>query len=309
MFNSLFSEEEIEKERQVILEESQGRQDDAGCAFYDAIGDKFFVPEKGHKTIGTDKTIKSINRDKIIKYLDKNYSCENIIFIVCGPHKPRVIFEYIKSVLPCDYRHTKKNICDDNLWHPRLLQRSGKIKFRYKRENIVQSSINMPLVGVNSDDDLFVAQKVLFSAIGGGMYSVLFSKIRDELALCYSVGTLIHHMSYPNVILPMIYGACMPKNVNLFITQCEKEIAKIKHNGLSEKYFQCAKIDLLSGLYRQLETSNGIANRMVKPLLFDQQTHYDDTIKKIKKVKISDCNEVAQKVFNQTYNWAVMLPK
>jgi predicted Zn-dependent peptidase len=310
-FNSLFPVEEIEKERNVIIEERKGYNDDHTSFFYENIGNKMFTEEKGHSIIGTVKTIKGINRDKIIQYLHKNNCYENILFVFCGPTKTEDIIEYIKLNFPKQHsflKHGTKNICDNKLWKKDFIN-NKKIKLLVKRNKITQSQVCLPLLGLGANDLYYFAQKILFKCIGGGMYSILFSRIREQLGLCYSVGSQVTDISYPNCILPMIYGNTSPKNVNLFIEECENELHKIKHNGLANKVFECAKTDLLSQIFRNTETSFGMASTVMKSLLFDNNKTVEDIISGIEKTTIGDCNKVASNLLNRSYNWAVMMPQ
>ena len=314
-FNSLLPAEEVEKERNVILEEKKMYDDDHTSFFYDAIGEKMFIDEKGHPIIGTTKTIKSITRNDIVNYLNKNYCYENILFVFCGTTPTKTIVENIKRLLPDDHfslKHGTKNVKNGALWDNHFLKninRRKKIKFLLKRSKITQCQICLPLSGLGANDDFYLAQSILFKCIGGGMYSMLFSRIREELGLCYSVGAAITNMSYPNCVLPIIYGNTSQSNVDLFILECEKELEKIKTNGLVKNNFECAKTDLLSQIFRKTETSAGMAGAVVKPLLFGKNKTVSDIIKKVEKITIDDCNVVAKKVLNQQYNWAVMVPK
>lgn len=312
-FHSMLPAEELEKERNVILEEKKMYDDDHTSFFYENIGDKMFVEEKGHATIGTVKTIKSIKQNDIINYLNKHYCYENILFVFCGTTKTEKIIEYIKCILPDRHfslRHGKKNIGDGFIWDNYFLKNAGdkKIKLLVKRNKITQCQICLPLSGMGENDDYYLAQIILFKCIGGGMYSILFSRIREELGLCYSVGSGVTNMSYPNCVLPMVHGNTSQKNVDLFIEECEKELDKIKNNGLVKKNFECAKTDLLSQTFRNTETSAGMASAVVRALLFDKNKTVNEIVKKIEKTTIEDCNKVAAKVLNQQYNWAVMIP-
>ena len=287
--------------------------DDHTSFFYENIGNKMFVEEKGHLTIGNVKTIKSIARDDIIGYLNKNYCYENMLFVFCGTTKTDKIIEYIKSILPDKHfslKHGIKNICDNKLWNNDFAKLNAKkIKLVVKRDKITQSQIGLPLFGLGANDDLYLAQTILFKCIGGGMYSILFSRIREELGLCYSVGCGVTSMAYPNCMLPMVHGNTSQKNIDLFIEECENEFGKIKRDGLVKKNFECAKTDLLSQTFRNTETSAGMAGTVVKALLFDKNKTVADIVKKIEKTTIEDCNEVAGQVLNQSYNWATMIPK
>jgi predicted Zn-dependent peptidase len=156
---------------------------------------------------------------------------------------------------------------------------------------------------------MYYAEAVLYKAAGGGMYSMLFQKIREELGLCYSVGMYGNALSYPDRRIASLYGYTSPENVDLFIEESEKVLKDIMKNGIDQNIFECAKTDYLASVLRHTETSVGKAMYLVNKLLVNKKGNIEDTIQNIRNVKIEDCNMLAEKLLNQQYNWAVMNPK
>ena len=203
------------------------------------------------------------------------------------------------------------NLKDDNLWNEKFISKTQnkKIKLTVKRKNIVQSQVSLIMSAINSTNKMWWTQQVLFKYIGGGSYSRLFTRIREELGLCYSVGSRLLTMAYPNCNIANMYCSTSSKNVNIFIDECEKEIQKMLKNGLDKKVFDCAKTALIAQTFRRIETSDGMANYLLMPCLFGTNSDLEDIVSKIQKVTIDDCNFVTQKIFQGNWNnWAVMNP-
>jgi predicted Zn-dependent peptidase len=313
-FNSTFPIDEIEKERNVILEEKKMYDDDPKSAFSNAIGANMFSWNVGHETIGTYKTIKSLSRDQMLQYLKDKIDLDNFVFIFSGDIKSENLKRYIEANIPDKHPYLRKGnglhtVDANGLWLPSVLKCKDKIKFTMERENITQSVIYMMMSALPANSPSYFAEAILYEGIGGGMYSRLYSRIREELGLCYSVGMFSMPMSYPEIRIGNLYGYTSPKNVDKFILESEKVLKDVMDNGLDKDIFECAKTDYLSSILRQTETSVGKAMYLSKKLLIYKNASIKETIKKIRAVKIEECNELAKQVLSVPYNWAVMNPK
>jgi len=313
-FNSTFPNDEIEKERNVIIEEKKMYDDDPKASFNEVLGEQFFTWSMGHRTIGTFDTIKSINRRQMMDYLRDKISLENIVFICSGDIETEDLKKYLKKNIPSSHpylKHTKLNEVADNdkLWNIDVIGKKSKIKFIMEKENITQSVVTMMINCLPNDDKYSQHASIIREACGGGMYSYLYENVREKLGLCYSVGMYEASMSYPDNKVMALYGFLSPNNVNLFIEECEKVLKKVIKNGLDEKIFECAKADYLSSILRQTETSTGKAMFLTKRLLYYKEGNLEDVIKKIRAVKLKDCNKIIDELLDVPYNWAVMNPK
>ena len=315
-FNSTLPSEEIEKERAIIKEEKKMYDDDPKSAFSDAVGSNFFAWNIGHATIGTFDTIQSISREQIRQYLRDKTNLDNFIFICVGNVKSEDLKRYIEKNIPDNHDYLRAgnglNVLDTSkYWNKDLLSSMGsqKVKFQMQRENITQSNICMIMDALSANDPLIYTEHVLCEALGGGMYSRLFSRIREELGLCYMVGMSATILSYPDKRIFQLYGSTSPENVDKFIVESEKVIREVMQNGLDDNLFECAKTDYLASVLRHTETSVGKAMFINKKLLVHKSASIEDTVNEIRKVKRQDCNELARKILDKEYNWAVMNPK
>jgi predicted Zn-dependent peptidase len=313
-FNSTFPEDEIEKERNVIIEEKKMYDDDPKSYFSEVLGEQFFTWSMGHRTIGTFDTIKSINRQQMMDYLKDKISLENMVFICSGNIDTSDLKKYLKKNIPSSHpylKNTSLNVVanNDKLWNLDVINKPSKIKFIMERENVTQSIATMMINGLPNDDKYSHHASIVTEATGGGMYSLLFENIREKLGLCYSVGMYESYMSYPNNKVQALYGYLSPNNVDLFIEECEKVLRKLIKNGIDKDLFECAKTDYLSSILRQTETSTGKAMFLTKRLLFYKDGNIEDVIKKIRSVKLKDCNSIIERLFDVPYNWAIMNPK
>jgi len=309
-FNSTIPEDELEKERGVIIEEKKMYDDDPRWAFQEAIGEKLIVWDKGHSTLGTFDTIKGIKRNQFIDFLNEKTNLGNFIFVCSGDVPTEKLKGYIEARVPASHPYIKSGIRNEvsmDLWNDSV-KTDDKFKLIFERENISQTSINMMGRTLSVNDVCYDASSVLYKAIGGGMYSRLFSRIREELGLCYSTGMSAWAISYPDVVVSDLYGYIDPKNIDLFVEEAENILDDVIKNGISEELFQCAKIDHLGGIMRSTETSFGKASFMTKRYLYGGTMNISDKIEKIKSVKIEDCNALAGKLLTER-NWAVMVPK
>ena len=313
LFNSVFPEEEIEKERNVIIEEKKMYDDNPKSSFYESMFEEFCSWDKGHPIIGTFDTIKSIQKSDMIKYLEDKINLSNLIFICSGDVDSKDLASCISDNLPTSHPFLSKgnpNKIGDNLWSDSIHSNNeNKIQLQIERKNITQSTVAMPICNVSKLDPNSCAHTVLFKALGGGMFSKLFARIREELGLCYSVGISNVTLSYPNYSVPLLYGYTDDTNIDLFIDESEKVLSDVAKNGIDENLFECAKTSYLSAFLRGTETSAGKAMNMVNEYMDGQYCNIDDVANKIRKVDLKTVNGLSNELLGQYHPWAVMIPK
>jgi predicted Zn-dependent peptidase len=310
-FNSTFPEIELEKERKVIQEERAMYEDDHVSYFHNVIGDKLFTWEKGHATIGTQETIQNISRQDMINYLMDKYSLNNIMFVCCGNISNMELVKCIEKYLPTSHPYLNDKPLHqvrDELWSDEV-KKADKIKLLIEREQLQQTHIRMMINNLSVFDPKRMQQVVLIKAIGGGMFSKLYSRIREELGLCYGVGIYTQPMAYPDYMLTALYGTTTPSNTDLFIEESEKILRDVIKNGIDANLFECAKTDCIAGAIRATETSEGMAQYMSNRYLFGKRDEFKDVLARMREVTLEECNEIAPVTFDMPYNWAIMKPK
>lgn len=312
-FNSTYPEDEIEKERGVIMEEKKMYDDDHRAFFSSQIGNSFFTWNIGHETIGTTETILSISREQILNYLNAKISPPNVIFLCCGDVDSSDLKKYIEDNMPIHHNYINpKRIGINDFggggWTD-FINKPDKIKLVIERESTSQAIIHMLTNNLSASDPLYHHANIIIEALGGGLYSLLASRIREELGLCYGVQCFSNFLSYPNIRTFNIYSSVAVENVNKFIEETEKVIQSVIKDGISKDIFECAKTDHLSSILRSTETSAGLAFYMASKLLCYKKGSIEETLAKIRAVELSECNELAKKMLTEQFNWCVMIPK
>jgi len=305
-FHSTFPEEELEKERTVILEEMKMYEDDPKMAFADQVPEQLFTWSKGHNIIGTEKSVKGITRADMCAYLNTLCNPQNFIMLCCGDIDTEDLKKYLLRRIPAFHLYlegTLRNEVEDDFWKPNS---NGIICF--ERENITQSAISMFTDYMSADDDDYMAGQILLNAMGGGWHSKLFVRIREELGLCYSVGMSSQAYSYPKDMVSEIFGYTSPKNVPLFMEESEKVLDDTLKNGLDEALFNRSKVDYIAFLLRKQETSVGRAMSMVRRYLMKDFTPPEDVIAEMEAVTLDDCNRILERVIGGKRQWAIMNP-
>jgi len=307
-FRSTFPEEELEKERTVILEEMKMYEDDPKMSFADQIPERLFTWSKGHNIIGTEGSVKSITRKDICDFLNNLCNPQNFVMICCGDIDTEDLKGYLRKSIPAFHLYlegTLRNEVEDDFWVPR--DKNDLIVV--EREKITQSVISMFTDYMPADDDDYLAGQILLNAVGGGWHSKLFVKIREELGLCYSVGMSSQAYAYPKDMVAEIFGYTSPENVDLFMEESEKVLDDILTNGLDEALFNRSKIDYIAFLLRKQETSMGRAMSMAKRYIVGHYTPPESVVEEMQAVTVDDCNRVMERVIGGKRQWAVMNPK
>ncbi len=289
--NSIFSEQEIEKEKGVVLEEINMSEDTPEDLCLDLLAKGYYGDKGlGRTILGKEKNIKSFTRNDILNYLQKYYLPNNIVISIAGKvdtqNALNIIEKYFLNNLP-NYKGGKqvKSLCLDKPNH------------LYKYKKIEQSHISYCFNGTNmfsDDSDSLAIANIIF---GGGMSSRLFQKIREELGLCYSVYSYASQYKDSGVI--EIYAGVNTKERDKASDSIISELKTFSKNGISKDEFLRGKEQIKSSFILGQESG---ASQMIlygKYLLFlNKKFDFYDRIKKIDNVTFDNVNEVINKYFN-----------
>jgi len=313
-FNSTYPEEEVNKERGVIEREKDMYGDDPQSVFMEKIDEKFFQWNRGHSALGGYDNIKTISRDDITKFLDENISLtENVVFIYSGniPQDLDVIETVIKSI-PKNHRYYRKlnrvNL-PKPMWSPFIADAKEGKKHIFTSDKATTSYVMMLVEGPNRLSNPSKPLTVACSALGGGMYSKLFSRIREELGLCYGIHAYHQTVHYPAETVCAITSITTENNIDLMIDETDKIIVDMITNGIDDDLFECAKNTSLSSFLSGTESSSAKAMFLSKKLLTRENTSIEKETKKLKSVTKKQALKAFEEVFTGKKHWAIMVPK
>ncbi|MGI5998501.1 MAG: M16 family metallopeptidase [Lutispora sp.] len=289
-FNSSFSENEIEKEKGVVLEEIGMYEDSPEDLVHDIFTQSVWSKNSlGMPILGKDETLKAFKRQDIIDYIDRNYTPENIVISVVGNFEKEYVLSEIEKVFS-KHKTSKKDrvITPEPVFTP---------IYKHKEKNTEQAHLCLGFKGFELSNKYTYPLLVLNNIFGGAMSSRLFQKIREEQGLAYSVFS--YPSSYTDCGLLSIYAGMKPNQLDYVIELIIEEINKIKANGISEDELYDSKEQIKGSYILGLESTSGRMNSIGKSeLLLDKIYSPKEITELIDAVTMDDINHVIKLVFN-----------
>jgi len=289
--NPLFDEKEVEKERQVILEEMKLYKDSPQLHVHDKIMSYLFGGTLGKNIMGTKKTLSSLNAAKLRKKFKEIYATENLILCAVGDTDFKKLCNFAEKTFP----KTKSKIPKQKI----SLHNKKGIE---KRRGIDQANLILAYHIPKATEKGNYAAQVLNAIMAGGMSSRLFSEIREKRNLAYSVKgscNMDKDFGYNS-----IFVGTTKKNVGLVRRLILKEFDKLK--DLSEKELNEAKDQLIGNHKIGREDSQGQMLELLFGELFGDVKLIYEYEKRVKAVKLSEVKKIAN---FKDYSFFALVPK
>jgi len=288
--NSTFDPDDMDRERQVILQEISMVEDTPDDNIH-VLFNRFFWKDHpvGMSILGTDETVSSLKRETILQYIKKFYVPERIIVAAAGDADHESIVSYFKPVLES---LTKGNF---NLIRTTPNPHSG---VSVHNKNLEQVHICLGGAAPSLASDKRFASAILNTILGGNMSSRLFQEIRENRGLAYSVYSFLS--AYMDTGLLGVYVATDVPNVNPVLETIQEEIHKINKGELSETDLRAAKEHLIGGIYLASESSDGRMMRIAKnEFNFGRYVTYEELVSCLENVTLDEVIEMSNFIFQE----------
>ncbi|MHB8157375.1 MAG: M16 family metallopeptidase, partial [Desulfocucumaceae bacterium] len=257
LFNSKYDVNDIDRERNVILEEIKMYEDTPDEQVHDVFAGTIWQKHPlGRPIIGSAEVIKGLSRETIVNYLGEHYVPGNIVVTAAGNLDHDFVAEKMRAV----FGAMKGDIT------PRLLKLPTphkEIVCRGKETEQVHLCVGAP--GLPLDHEKIYVFQLINTILGGGLSSRLFQEIREQRGLVYSVYS--YHSSYHDAGLFCIYAGLSKENFQPTLELIYKEVKDIQQNGVTEKELRRAKDQLKGNLLLSLENVNTRMSRLGKSQL------------------------------------------
>ena len=290
ILNSKFNEDDLDKERSVIIEELKMYEDSPEDLAYDLLTENIYKNDPlGMNIIGTEESLKRLNREKLLDYFNKYYVPNNSVIAISGNFN----FDEIINKIEEKFKVWKKR--DVNV---DIKKAEFKSCFLTKNKDIEQVNLAMSLESVPLENDKEVyALAVLNTVFGGSISSRLFQKIREEKGLVYSIyssqslyrkcGELGIFASMSNEHLKEVYESII------------EEIKIMKKYYLTDQEIKESKEQLKGSYILGLESTSSRMMSIGRALLLNNKVEStDDILKSIDNVDRETVKIVIDKIFN-----------
>ena len=290
--NSTFSEENLEKEKNVVIEEIRMYDDIPEEIVHDRNTALVIDGVQGNVVLGSEKSIREMTREKLVKYFKEQYRPENIVISIAGNFSYEDISEILNNGLG-----TIENISPEREYNGAMEIRSIENKIT-KDTNQIHLCFNTKGCSLTSNMRYEVA--IISNTLAGNMSSRLFQKIREDRGLAYSVFS--YTSSFEEGGLFTVYVGTTKKDYKEVLEIIENEFEDIKENGITEYELQKSKNQFLSAVTFGLESSKGRMNRMANSyLLYKEIKSLDEILEQIEKITVEDIKKAAQEMFDKRY--------
>lgn len=300
--HSKFDPEEVEKERQVILQEIN-RMMDMPEAWVHVLIAELIWPDHpvGWDTAGTKESVASITRQDMLDYIARTYTPRNTVISLAGNLEHAPVVEQLTTCLG-DWEEKPPPPflpVSDAPAGPRF-----KIEFR-KTE---QAHLCIGLRGLPiSDPDRF-KMRLLNVILGEGMSSRLFLEIREKRGLAYSVGSYTSYLRDTGAMV--LYAGVPPQKAVDVVNAMTEQLDLLRVKEVSEAELNKAKEYTKGRILLRMEDTFANAEWVGHQEVLDQEVlTVDQVIAKIDAVTVHDVQQIAQRILaSEKLNLAVVGP-
>lgn len=286
--NSLVDAEELEREKNVILEEIKQHQDSEEDLVHDLFAGVLWPTHPlGRPVLGRPEVIEGLTRRHVLEQLHRRYQPGRIILSAAGN------CEHEDLVEACERLMGDMQGLSDTLEHVPPDPSPGSVTLSRPAEQ-VHFCLGCRGFGQLEDDRYPLA--LIDTAMGGGMSSRLFQEVREKRGLCYSIGS--YSSAYREGGMFAIYAATSLENLEEVQDLSRRELATVAREGLGGDELQRAKNQIRSGMLLGLDSMSGRMTRLGRNLMYyGRIVPTDEVVSRIENVSVDETQRVASQLF------------
>jgi len=304
LLHPLFKEEEIEKEKGVIVEEINMYEDMPQSLVGDLYENLLYKGNPlGFDVIGTKKTVTSFNKQTFLDYRGQLYHPKNAVLVVAGgltqgKREGFTIQDYVKGI---EEKFGEWGNGAKSEFIP-MSENQEKPQIFIKNKKTEQAHFCLGYRTFSSNDKRKKPLEVLTAILGVGASSKLFMELREKRGLCYYIST---GLQYYHDVGNMVTQAGVPKDV-VKVTEAMKltleEHQKMLKDGFTKKDITKAKEILKGRLLLSMEDSFNVAHFYGKKAVLETKTESpQEVVDQIEKVTDEEIHAVAQDVIQSSH--------
>ena len=290
VFESTFPEEEFLKEREVVKEEELSSQDSVDSFIWDEFCKEFFEDRIAEPIIGTQESISNFTVKEIKAFHKKFYKKSNAIVSYCGSRSKREAKGLLNKYFGRSSGKVTHNV---PTFTPAYKDQRTKIITRPKLEHAyVWVCYPGRPIGVENE----AAEDMLFSILGQGMDSRLFTEVREKRGLCYSVSASA--VGFRDYSATLIHSSTREENVEEMLELIDKEVLRIQNTCVTDEELERARNKYRAQTYSITERSNSLARTNMSRAFFGLRS-LEELEEEANSVTVQDIQRVALELFDK----------
>ncbi len=305
VLNGLCRAEDVDVERQVVLEEIAMRDDDPE----DLVGDAFLAAlfgdhPIGRPVIGTIETIEAMNATQLRGFHLRRYQPDRMVVAVAGnvehDHTVELVHHAFASRLDPAAEPARRR---EGRFRPHS---APELHWNHRDSEQAHLAFGVRAFGRHEGERRWPLS-VLNTVVGGGLSSRLFQRIREERGLAYSVYSSVDTFADTGAF--SVYIGCQPENLGKVAALAHGVLEEIAANGITDAECARAKGSLRGGLVLGLEDSASRMNRIGRSeLSYGNHRSVSETLTRIDAVTTDEVSAIARTLLARPFAAAVAGP-
>ena len=286
--NPLLAEDDIEKEKKVILEEIKMVEDTPDDLVHEIFAEGFWSGHPlGRPILGTPASVNALTRDTLKAYFGSTYVAENFVVVAVG----NLEHDHVQALLERALAHIPRSGPEAEHTAPIV---ASTIQIRKK--DLEQSHVVFGAPALPQHHPERYAGYALNTTLGGSMSSRLFQNVREKRGLAYAVFSGLS--SYQDSGALSIYAGCSNDVVSELIDVVVAEIRQMKAGGLDATELRRAKDHLKGSLMLGLESTSSRMSHLARQEMYRDRTDgLDEMLASIERVTAEDVLKLADRFF------------
>lgn len=289
-FNSVLPVKEIEKEKDVVIEEINSYLDSPAELIFDDFEEMIFANQPlGHNILGTTRTVKSFTQKKIAAFMANNYFTDQMVFCSVGNISDEKVIRLFQKYFN-NVPEKKKPDVKVNTW----IYKPVNI---VKKKDTFQNHCIIGNIAYDLKDERRLGMFLLNNILGGQeLNSRLNLSLREKNGFAYNVES--NYNPYIDTGAFSIYFGTDAQNLEKSIDIAMSELKKLQTTKLGIIQLSKAKNQVKGYLARGYENYESLMLSLGKSLMvFNKIASLEETIKKIENLSSSELLETANAIF------------
>lgn len=268
VLNSTFPENEMEKERIVVVDEIDCYKDSPAELIYDEFEEKLFPGQAiGRNILGSEETLENFDTKSMLKYVKRCYTADRLLVFAMGSMSEDWLMNKVEKYFSAATGKSKRKLT------PIV---SGTFNERIKMDtNQIHCIIGTSTPKQECEDRY---KMVLLNNILGGpnMSSLLNMAIRERHGYCYTIESSL--TGYVDTGVWTLYFGCDEHNMDKAYNLCMKQLDMIKAERLTERQLAVAKKQLRGQVLISRQNNEAIILGLSKQVLHHEKVRPSDVI-------------------------------
>ena len=303
--SSLLTGEDVEAEREVILDEIAMHDDDPEDVVTNLHAQLAYgASPLGRPIAGTAESITALTREQVVRFYRRHVLPENVVVAAAGNLDHEDVVRRVTAAFA------------GNDWLAGPPEPTAPRRGRFRHTLAGAATVTRPFEQVNlvlgfdglaRTDERRYALGVLNAALGGGPSSRLFQEVRERRGLAYSVYSYASHHADAGTFC--VGAGCLPNKLDDVLRVVRGELGALAERGITDDELRRGKGQLRGGLVLGLEDSGSRMSRIAKAeLLYDELPSVEEMIRRIDGVTLADVHDLARTLLSRRETLAVVGP-